>query len=111
MTANKPINNIVPILLKSVFVLYPIIPNSPNTKAAIKNTIITESSSNKTKILENVKPVTNEYNKKHILAVVGLIFLTLIEKNITNANSAIINTQYNELLNTASNIVSLIDTT
>ena len=39
------------------------------------------------KMLENVKPLTNEYSRKLILAVIGFIFVILADKNMTNANS------------------------
>ena len=107
----KAINKYSPNPCKSILVKYPIAPNIPKIKAVIKKTYIIELISKRTKILENVKPFTNEYNMKHILAVVGLILFTLAEKNITRTNSKINNIQYKLFWNIANSIFSFVDTT
>lgn len=39
-------------------------------------------------MLENVKPLTNEYSKKLIFAVIGFILVILADKKITRASSS-----------------------
>lgn len=76
-------------MVKSIFVVAPNKANIAKTTAVIRNTNIIEVISYTTKILENVNPLTNEYNKKLILAVIGFILVILADKKNTKANSTI----------------------
>ena len=63
------------------------------------------------KMLENVKPLTNEYSRKLILAVIGFIFVILADKNMTKANSTIIISINPVVLITFSNIFGFMEIT
>ena len=89
ITPIKAINKYVPILDKSILVVKPIKAKMANTMAVTKNTNTKDVNSKAIKYTENVRPVTNEYNKKHSLAIVGLILLILADKNITRPISSI----------------------
>ena len=72
--AINPINKIFPSFVKSILVKCPIAAISPNTSDVIPKTIIIESSLNTIKIIENVRPVKNEYRQYSICAVNFCIF-------------------------------------
>ena len=49
---------------------------------------------NATKIDENVNPLTKEYSKNDILAVIGFISITFADKKNTITSSTMIKIQY-----------------
>ena len=108
--AIRPIIKYVPNFVKSILVLIPTTAKIAKTIALIKNTKINEFNSNATKYTENDNPVTNEYNKKHIFAVVGLILCIFADRNTTNPISTISKISSPQVVNKFSSIFGFIDT-
>ena len=88
ITPTNAISRNVPNLVKSILVNLPIRANIKNTNAAIKNTYIIEDILNNKKILANVNPVRNVYNKYKNIAVFLLILTSLTGKIIATTISA-----------------------